>query len=208
VNWIMDLDTSLLRLLNVELTHPLLDRFIPLFSDFDVWKIPFILLLVVIVIKERLKGVFIVVGLGLTILLSETISTKIMKEFVERIRPCHLHEWVRLIEGYCPESPAFPSSHATNICAAITFLYFFFPRWLLFVMVPLAILVGYSRVYLGVHYPLDVLGGAILGLGCGWGIFLVFKTFVFPRIGIEARPARVTAKEESSTKRRKKVNKH
>jgi undecaprenyl-diphosphatase len=184
------------------LTHPLLDRFVPLFSDFDVWIIPFIILLIVIVIKERLKGVLIVAGLGLTILLSEAMSTEVVKELIDRIRPCHTHEWVRLIEGYCPKSPAFTSAHAANIFAAITFLSFFFPRWLLFVMVPLAILVGFSRVYLGVHYPLDVLGGAILGVGCGWGVFLVLKTLIFPRIGIEVRPARTT-EEESFTRRRK-----
>jgi undecaprenyl-diphosphatase len=202
VNWIVDLDTAVLRFLNVGLTYPLLDRFVPLFSHFDVWIIPFVILLFIIVIQKRLKGVLIVAGLGLTILLSETISTKVVKELVDRIRPCHIHAWVRLIEGYCPKSPAFTSTHATNICAAITFLSFFFPRWLLFVMAPLAILVGFSRVYLGVHYPLDVLGGAILGLGCGWGVFLVFKTLVFPRIGMVVRPAR-TLKVESSARRKK-----
>jgi undecaprenyl-diphosphatase len=202
VNWIVDLDTAVLRFLNVGLTYPLLDRFVPLFSHFDVWIIPFVILLFIIVIQKRLKGVLIVAGLGLTILLSETISTKVVKELVDRIRPCHIHAWVRLIEGYCPKSPAFTSTHATNICAAITFLSFFFPRWLLFVMAPLAILVGFSRVYLGVHYPLDVLGGAILGVGCGWGVFLVFKTLVFPRIGMVVRPAR-TLKVESSARRKK-----
>ena len=195
MNWLMGLDTALMRLLNVELIHPLLDRFIPLFSDFDIWIIPFIILLIVIVIKERFKGVLIVAGLGLTILLSETISTKMVKELVDRIRPCHIYEWVRLIEGYCPKSPAFTSTHATNICAGITFLSFFFPRWLLFITVPLAIVVGYSRVYLGVHYPLDVIGGAILGIGCGWGIYMLLKKLVFPRIGIEMKPARTTLEE-------------
>lgn len=197
MNWILDIDTALLRLFNLKLTHPLLDRVIPLFSYLDVWTIPLIVLLMFIVIKERLKGVVIVIGLGLTILLSETMSTMVAKELIDRVRPCHVHEWVRLIEGYCPKSPALPSSHATNIVASITFLAFFFPRWL-FVMVPLALLVGYSRVYLGVHYPLDVIGGAILGAGCGWAVFMVLKKFVFSRVGIELKPAYATDDEESS----------
>jgi undecaprenyl-diphosphatase len=195
VNWLLDLDTALMRLLNVELTHPFLDRVLPIFSDFDVWIIPFIILLIVIVIKERLKGVFIVAGLGLTILLSETISTRVVKELVGRIRPCHIHEWVRLVGSYCPNSAAFTSTHAANITSAITFLSFFFPRWLLFVTIPLAIIVGYSRVYKGVHYPLDVIGGAILGIGCGWGIYVLLKKFVFPRFGMEIKSARATLEE-------------
>ena len=203
----MDLDRALMRLLNVELTHPFLDRVLPLFSDFDVWIIPFIILLIVIVIKWRLKGVCIVAGLGLTILLSETISTRVMKELVGRIRPCHIHEWVRLVGSYCPNSAAFTSSHAANITSAITFLSFFFPRWLFFVTIPLAIIVGYSRVYKGVHYPLDIIGGAILGIGCGWGMYMLLKKLVFPRLGIEIKSARATLEKKSSTKRQKKGNK-
>jgi ABC-type transport system involved in cytochrome bd biosynthesis fused ATPase/permease subunit len=110
MNWLMDLDTALMRILNVELTHPFLDRFVPLFSHFDVWIIPFIILLSIIVIQKRLKGVLIVAGLGLTILLSETISTKVVKELVDRIRPCHIHEWVRLIRSYPSFSPGGSSS--------------------------------------------------------------------------------------------------
>lgn len=203
MNWLVDIDTALLRLLNLQWTHPFLDGFIPLFSHFGAWKIPLIALLIIIVIRERLKGVLIVAGLGLTILLSEAMSTLVVKEFIDRIRPCHINDWVRLIEGYCPKSPAFTSTHATNITAAITFLSFFFPRWL-FVMVPLALLVGYSRVYLGVHYPLDVIGGGILGAGCGWAVFFVFKKLVFPRIGIALKPApRAASHKRSSAKQRK-----
>jgi undecaprenyl-diphosphatase len=196
MSWLVDMDTALLRLLNLQWANPILDRVIPLFSHFDLWKIPLIVFLLIIVLRERLKGVLIAIGLGLTILLSEATCTMVVKELIDRIRPCHIYEWVRLIEGYCPKSPAFPSSHATNITAGITYLSFFFPRWL-FVMVPLALLVGYSRVYLGVHYPLDVVGGAILGAGCGRAVFVVFKKFVFQRLGIALNVARANANRKS-----------
>ena len=162
MSWLVALDTALLHLFNLQLIHPLLDRVIPLFSHFDLWQIPLVALLIFIVIRERLTGLLIVAGLGLTILLSEAMCTLVVKELIDRVRPCHIHAWVRLIEGYCPQSPAFPSSHATNITAGITFLSFFFPRWL-FAMVPLALLVGYSRVYLGVHWTSDVIGGYAAG---------------------------------------------
>jgi undecaprenyl-diphosphatase len=202
MNWLVELDTVLLRLINLQWVYPFLDRVIPIFSHFDRWHIPLVALLIFIVIRERLKGVLIVVGLGLTILLSEAMCSVVVKELIDRVRPCHIHAWVRLIEGYCPKSPAFPSSHATNITAGITYLSFFFPRWL-FAMVPLALLVGYSRVYLGVHYPLDVVGGAILGGGCGWTAFIVFKKLVFPKVGIELKSATIKSKKKSSTKRRR-----
>jgi undecaprenyl-diphosphatase len=202
MNRLMEMDTAMLRLINLQWAHPLLDRLIPVFSHFDQWQIPLVALLILIIIKERFKGMVIVVGLGLTIMLGETLCSLVVKELVDRARPCHIHAWVRLIEGYCPKSPAFPSSHATNITAAVTYLSRYFPRWL-FAMVPLALLVGYSRVYLGVHYPLDVIGGAILGAGCGWAVFFFFKRFVFPRLRIELQSVKTESNKKSSAPRRR-----
>jgi hypothetical protein len=67
MNWVVDVDTSLLRLLNIQWIHPFLDRVIPIFSHFAAWRIPLIVFLILIMVKERLKGFIIVAGLGLTI---------------------------------------------------------------------------------------------------------------------------------------------
>lgn len=194
MDWIMAIDTALLRILNVQCPNSFFDHFIPLFSDIDKWKIPLFLFLLFIVIKERWKGALIVAGLGLTIVLSETMSTQVVKELVDRSRPCHIHEWVRSV-GHCPKSPSFTSTHAANIFAATTFLSFFFTGWR-FPMLAVAILVGYSRVYKGVHYPFDVLGGAILGVGCAWAVFILFRDFVLPKTGIKLKDPSSIRKRE------------
>lgn len=181
----MAIDTALLRFLHIQCANPFFDGIIPFFSDIDKWKIPLFLFLLFIVIKERWKGVLIVAGLGLTIVLSETMSTHVVKELVDRSRPCQIHEWVRSL-GHCPKSPSFTSTHAANIFAATTFLSFFFKHWR-FPMMGLAILVGYSRIYKGVHYPFDVVGGAVLGVGCAWAVFIFFRDFILPKAGIKLK---------------------
>lgn len=167
----IDIDTALLRLLNREWATPFLDRLIPIFSKVNYWRLPIILLLIAIIIRYRLWGLSIAAGLGLCILLGEGASTLVVKELVDRVRPCHIYEWVRLIEGYCPKSPSFPSSHATNIMAAALFISLSLRRWPFFALGGvIATLVGYSRIYLGVHYPLDVIGGWVVGGCCALAI--------------------------------------
>ncbi|RLA86535.1 MAG: hypothetical protein DRG40_02735 [Deltaproteobacteria bacterium] len=167
------LDIFLLHLLNVKMATPFLDGLMPALSDLDRWK-PFIVLLVIfLLLKEGKRGLVIVLGVSLTLLVSEAMSTLVVKRLVGRVRPCHLYAWVKVM-GYCPSSPSFPSSHATNVFATVTFFVLLYRRWC-YPLFVLAASVGLSRIYLGVHYPLDVMAGALLGMGCALAVFSSVK---------------------------------
>ncbi len=121
--------------------------------------------------------------LPLTILFSDQLSSFVIKQMFERPRPCHTLQNVRLLVG-CGGGFSFPSSHAVNNYAGALILAYFIPRarWWFF---GFASLIAFSRIYVGVHYPLDVLGGGILGLICGSIVICVYLSseyFWFSRI--------------------------
>src|SRR5512134_2162466 len=96
------------------------------------------------------------------------IGAGVIKHTVQRIRPCHVIAEVHLLAG-CTHSFAMPSNHASNMFALATVTGTMLPRWR-WVVLSLAGSVAYSRVYLGVHYPTDVLVGAVWGAVLGWGL--------------------------------------
>ena len=105
------------------------------------------------------------VGLLLLVLVVATSDSacNLFKHLFMRVRPCSALEGVRLLVG-CGGSYSMPSGHATNISAAMVFLALRYrkaaPVFLVF-----AVTVAYSRVYVGVHYPSDIVVGAFLGAG-------------------------------------------
>ncbi len=88
-----------------------------------------------------------------------------VKVLAARPRPCHALQGVLLLTG-CTGSFSFPSSHATNSFALAAALCYYYPRWA-WAFGGLAAAIAYSRVYLGAHYPGDVLGGAAIGVAAG-----------------------------------------
>ena len=155
-------DEHVFRLINTGWLHPTLDRLMPLVTDARNYHIPFIVGAILILSLDRLRGVRFLVLAIVSVVVADAIATHVFKHAFWRTRPCIALEGVRLLVG-CVNSPSFPSNHAVNASALATLVALYRPRlWL--AAAALAMLVGYSRVYIGTHYPLDVLAGSVLGL--------------------------------------------
>lgn len=119
------------------------------------------------------KGLIpIVIGVAITVTLTDQLSVRAFKEVFERYRPCHnleIQHLVHLVKNHCGGQFGFVSSHAANTFGLAAFLSVMFRvRNLTIGLVFWAAVVSYSRIYLGVHYPSDILGGALLGMLIGF----------------------------------------
>jgi undecaprenyl-diphosphatase len=126
--------------------------------------------------KGGAKGRKFVVLMILTILISDQLSSSLIKPLVDRTRPCFSLEGVKLLITIGP-GKSFPSSHAVNNFAAATVISYFYKEYKA-VLFTIAGLVAFSRVYVGVHYPLDVLAGAAIGMIVGYFIIFIDKKFI------------------------------
>ncbi len=104
----------------------------------------------------------------LLVLISDVLTYRILKPLIASPRPFHILSGVKVLVGRSA-SYGFPSTHAANAFALATFSFFYYPYLSPFIYL-LAFLVGFSRIYVGVHFPSDVIGGACLGILLGWGL--------------------------------------
>jgi undecaprenyl-diphosphatase len=162
MDFIAGLDTWLFRVVNGRLTSPFLDSLMPYVTDKSNFLGVVIVAAVLILVFGRRQdrvGLLILVAVVAT----SDLTCNAFKHLLMRPRPCHALEGVRLLVG-CGGSYSMPSGHATNIFAAMVFLSLRYSKGLP-LFLALAFLVAYSRMYVGVHYPSDVMVGAALGTG-------------------------------------------
>ena len=155
-------DERIFRQLNGNWINPVLDRLLPLVTDAGNYTLPFVVIAIVILLVGRVRGIRFLVLAVASVVVADAIGAHIFKQSFLRARPCIALADVRLLVG-CTNLPSFPSNHAVNSCVLATLAMLYMPRFWL-PATALAVLVGYSRVYVGVHYPLDVLAGGVLGV--------------------------------------------
>ena len=154
--------------------------------------LPFYLLIVIIIILEYKKKSFhILLAIGFLIALCDQTASNLIKNTVKRLRPSHeptLQKLIHLSQAGKGGEYGFISSHSANAFGLATFLILLLPKkynWLKITLVFWAILVAYSRIYNGVHYPTDVLVAMLLGIGYGFLIkYLLAKTKTFKKQSI------------------------
>jgi undecaprenyl-diphosphatase len=155
-------DEDVFRLLNGAWLDPRLDRLLPFVTEAGNYLLPFIIAGVIILLVGRLRGLRFLVLAVVSVLVADALGSHIFKHAFARERPCIALADVRLLVG-CTTLPSLPSNHAVNASVLATLTIIAMPRlWLPAAAV--ALLVSYSRVYVGVHYPLDVVAGSLLGI--------------------------------------------
>lgn len=171
---LLSYDRQLFRLINSRWNNVFFDWLMPWLRNSVVWFPLYLFLVLFVLINFKKTGWWWLLFAVATVMLTDFISSGLIKEHIWRLRPCNnpdYSSWIHVLVGYRPQSSSFTSSHAANHFGMAMFLYITLTqkagKWpALFLLWAFAI--SYAQVYVGVHYPVDITCGALIGILIGY----------------------------------------
>ncbi len=172
------LDQQLFLFLN-SLNNPFWDKIMFAISGKIIWAPLYLVILIWLGFRYKKRFPVIVLFIILAVIIADQASVHLFKNLFLRLRPCHepaLQGMVHLVNNYCGGLYGFVSSHAANsFNIALLSLMLIKRKWFSISIIFWAAVVGYSRIYLGVHYPGDVICGSMFGALVGWGMYKLYE---------------------------------
>lgn len=160
-------DWSAFECINQHWTNGFFDLIMPFMRQAYFWIPVYLFIFAYSILMLGRRAVPFLIAFVFVFFYSDLIAASLIKPLVERIRPCNASEQVRLLVN-CGGGYSFPSAHATNHFGISFFLYFalrqYLPSYMKFLIILWALVVSYAQVYVGVHFPLDVLAGGLIGV--------------------------------------------
>jgi undecaprenyl-diphosphatase len=166
IDWLLAADRALFALVNQTLAWPPLDGVLLVVTHKFFYLGAAALTAIYLPARYRRPGLYAVVAAAVAVALSDATAVRLLKPLFARARPPFALETVRLLLPHQAPSPSFPSAHAANTFA-FAFVIFTEYKRVGAALFAVALVVSYSRVYVGVHYPLDAVGGAVWGVLVG-----------------------------------------
>jgi membrane-associated phospholipid phosphatase len=182
MNFLHNIDQEIFFFLNHTLHGSFLNALMPLWRSMYFWFPLYIFFISFILYNYGKKGAILLLALALTVGVADTVSSKIIKKTVQRLRPCNNPDIKDKVKNLvkCGSGFSFPSSHATNhfaVAAFFIFTLFRKNRWFKMGLIAWAGTIALGQVFVGVHYPSDILFGGLLGFGIGFLISVLFKKY-------------------------------
>jgi undecaprenyl-diphosphatase len=175
---LVQFDTALFLFCNHAIANPVFDAIFTTITNGRFWIIPGIAAALLFLYFKRKTAVTVIALMLVTVSVSDPVCNRIVKPLVPRMRPCNenVHiDGARFLIGR-KGSRSFPSSHAMNMFAQAMLLTLLYRRKRVGIIAfSFAAVIGFSRIYVGVHYPFDVLGGAVFGVIIGGLVYYVYR---------------------------------
>lgn len=161
LEWLAEIDKAVFLFINVQLANPVTDWLMPVITSDLVLRVSFGVAIALVLWKGNSRLRWTVLVSAVTLLLTDQIAAHLLKGFFERPRPCHTLEDINLLVN-CGAGFSMPSAHAANAFGQAT-IWGLRARSYFWLLLAIAFIIAISRTFVGVHYPADVLVGAMVG---------------------------------------------